>query len=110
MDLDASGAVKLGAAWLDVRKPGWFDLVDLAVLNMDDTDSCVAGQVFASEAERGMLPDGYWYARQILWEESPKEDAYSPVCRYGFVPTDTELFSDLWTAEIEARRTVSVSV
>ncbi len=38
--------VEDGAAWLDEARPGWADLVDLNILDLDDPRCCVLGQVF----------------------------------------------------------------
>jgi hypothetical protein len=40
-------AVKRGAALLDVKLPGWWQRVDLEVLQLASTNQCVLGQLFA---------------------------------------------------------------
>jgi hypothetical protein len=35
-----------GAAWLDLHQPGWTALVDVDLLQLDDPQECVLGQVY----------------------------------------------------------------
>jgi hypothetical protein len=44
-------AVVVGAEWLDDKKPGWIDLINLPKLEM--FDNCVLDQVFAVEGTGG---------------------------------------------------------
>ncbi|KXK63382.1 hypothetical protein AWW66_03450 [Micromonospora rosaria] len=37
--------VTAGVAWLDQHHPGWADRIDVDVLDLDDSLSCVLGQV-----------------------------------------------------------------
>lgn len=38
--------VQAGAAWLDERYPGWFQVIDLGTLDISRCDLCVLGQVY----------------------------------------------------------------
>jgi|SRR5687767_3155980 len=38
--------VAQGAAWLDIRYPGWFNGIDLSILDLADCHQCVLGQVY----------------------------------------------------------------
>lgn len=38
--------VYLGAEWLDEKRPGWWQSIDLDRLDISDCDRCVLGQVF----------------------------------------------------------------
>lgn len=44
-------AVVAGAEWLDDKKPGWIDLIDLPSLDM--FDNCILDQVFDDESAGG---------------------------------------------------------
>lgn len=70
---EARVLVSVGAAWLDVEKPGWESLVDLDELNMSDGQYCVAGQVFEEEARGSYFVDGYFYIQArmgMTWARS----------------------------------------
>ena len=45
-----SERVAEGAAWLDSKRPGWHDDIDLGLLDMTSTCLCVLGQVYAGAA------------------------------------------------------------
>lgn len=50
--------VARGAAWLDEKYPGWFNKIDLSILDLADCTQCVLGQVYTGvipDAERGQL-------------------------------------------------------
>lgn len=40
--------VEAGAAWLDLHRPGWWQQIDLAKLNVRHECRCVLGQLFGS--------------------------------------------------------------
>lgn len=47
-----------GAAWLDEKYPGWFDKIDLAILDLGSCTQCVLGQVYTGvipEREKGQV-------------------------------------------------------
>jgi len=41
-----------GAAYFDALQPGWFEDVNLDILDMSQADACVSGQVFGVEIYR----------------------------------------------------------
>jgi hypothetical protein len=43
---DLMPRVDKGAAWLETKKPGWIDTVDLSRLALDDCARCILGQCF----------------------------------------------------------------
>lgn len=54
--------IEKGAAWLDEVKPEWRSLIDTEALRMYSGDSCVLGQVFATDATEAGISNGYSYA------------------------------------------------
>jgi hypothetical protein len=43
--------VAAGAAWLDANRPGWWQRINLATLDLGDPCRCVLGQLFGDYAE-----------------------------------------------------------
>lgn len=58
------GRVTDAAKFLDQVVPGWFNLVDLQALHMNDCTQCVLGQVFGHKMENKL--------RSILGEDTPE--------------------------------------
>jgi hypothetical protein len=56
--------VAAGAAFLDENEPGWFRLVDVASLRLEDCFSCVIGQL-AGAYEDGLEEYGIDFAQSI---------------------------------------------
>src|SRR4051794_29574206 len=50
--------VAAGAAWLDLHRPGWIGLVDVDLLQLDDPEECVLGQVFGDYRRVDLLTLG----------------------------------------------------
>ena len=94
-DEDIETQVARGAAWLDERKPGWENLVDIDKLVMSDSDNCIAGQVFRDEAAEHPdwhVTDGYDYVYDLMGGEE--------LVSHAFVFEGREQ----WIAQVEARR------
>jgi hypothetical protein len=85
--------VARGAAWLDEVKPDWFDIVDLAKLNISSSYACVAGQVFAGDGDCC----GYCYAYRQL------ELAGLTPGAHGF-SGDGNVLQGIWITAITERR------
>lgn len=50
--------VARGAAWLDEKYPGWFNVIDLGTLKLSDCHQCILGQVYTQhvpEQEKDQL-------------------------------------------------------
>ncbi|MFJ2176427.1 hypothetical protein ACIOHE_26490 [Streptomyces sp. NPDC087851] len=55
MEIDYKARVLKGAALLDVKKPGWVDLIDLEELDISSGERCVTAQLSGeSRWRRGM--------------------------------------------------------
>lgn len=55
--------VQRGMAFLErTHGPGWEDKIDLGTLDLCDGATCVLGQVYAEEANRGRAVDGFRWA------------------------------------------------
>lgn len=57
-ELTVQDRVAQGAAWLDVRYPGWFTGIDLSILDLGDCHQCILGQVYTGcipAEERGQI-------------------------------------------------------
>lgn len=55
---DVKARVARGADWLDEKYPGWFKVIDLAILDISDCHQCVLGQVYTGcipAGERGQI-------------------------------------------------------
>ncbi|MFI6819753.1 hypothetical protein ACIBJE_02225 [Micromonospora sp. NPDC050187] len=84
--------VESGAAWLDLHHPGWHDLIDVDVLDLDDCYSCVLGQVIGD----------FWKA-SITWGEAL---AMGFQARNGVhLVAEGEALTRAWTELIERRQT-----
>lgn len=89
-----------GAALLDEIKPNWFELIDLATLDIDDPNRCVLGQVFSQEAEDTGLTTGFSYYER----EAPMNVFFSD---HGFLHNTD--YPD-WVYEVDRRRLALVGV
>lgn len=43
--VSASQRVRLGAAWLDAKQPGWHELISVGRLDVDSSTNCVIAQL-----------------------------------------------------------------
>lgn len=82
--------VAAGAAFLDEKRPGWFNEIDNATLDIASAKECVCGQLFGS----------YSTGIGTLGASTHSVD-------YGFVVTDTtrEELNIAWCEAITARKT-----
>lgn len=96
--------VKRGAAWLTEIAPGWLDIVDLGILDINSIFNCVAGQVFRINPG---YTAGYTYLRGLYF---PEQDE---AAEHGFSEFDAETWEsemphqelqELWTEEIKELR------
>jgi hypothetical protein len=95
-----------GARILDRYMPGWWDMVDTDMLDMNSMEWCIAGQLFKTRNDRMSGFD--W----VIWR-SPDEDwsndgRLDQLERFGFVEADdTGTYMDLhihWVELIRERR------
>lgn len=69
--MDNHERVANGVAWLDENGPDdWRNLIDLTTLDISDSGFCVLGQVYAPEADKAGVRDGYLYS-QTFFKERP---------------------------------------
>lgn len=107
--------VARGAAWLDAHVPGWFDRVDLDILNMTSSDLCIFGQVFDTghdpdmetgfEVGMGRLMPSLGFER--TWEPMTNRMFWELAEGHGlFLPLgdDDATLIPPWTEIIMARR------
>lgn len=86
------GNVSRSAALLDQVRPGWYRAIDLAVLDFEDDERCVLGQLFGH----------YDIALRDL---SLSEDDPDALGFFGYEPYATVLEAhDLWAQAIGVRR------
>lgn len=48
---DYKSAVKAGVQFLDSKKPGWRDLIDVETLDLAECDVCILGQIFGDYSD-----------------------------------------------------------
>lgn len=94
-----------GAALLDEMCPGWADRVDLDILDMNDCDDCIVGQVFEDYRE-GLEDLGFDLERDDEYDFGfdLDDEAYKPSL------TRAEAWHALavaWRAEVRARTEVA---
>lgn len=88
---EAEQRVARGAAYLDEEKADWVSLVDLNLLDMARGDVCIAGQVFAQEAEATWrIQNGFHYLET--------EHGLSWTREHGFFEASEALNLDLQVA------------
>jgi hypothetical protein len=80
---DAEIAVNQGVVYLDGRKPGWYNDVDIDDLDMMDCDKCIIGYVFGEDE----------------WERLYDRSGSSWITEHSFAQN-----GDVWIKTIEARR------
>jgi len=91
--------IALGAALLDVEKPGWRDKIDVETLDMSNTWCCVLGQTFADETPQFSAP--YWVAVDRLGIETDswgRDENGMLADDYGFADEPEQRY-ELLTAE-----------
>lgn len=72
--------VERGAKWLDENAPGWFNLIDIQVLDIANVGCCVLGQVFIYDLVTNSFnidfgrdyadlsnANGFKYGMKVLW-------------------------------------------
>lgn len=87
MGINLEAQVKLGTEWLDSNRPGWYEKIDINLLQMNSCKSCIFGQLdgdylYAMDlikkkplsnwaTDRGFCPDTMTQAEQltILWKD-----------------------------------------
>jgi hypothetical protein len=81
-----------GATLLDNHKPGWYEVIDNAALNISSAYRCVLGQLYENANESGYLRGIYELGLQT-------SDSHA----YGFAGKTDEL-QEAWREEIASRR------
>lgn len=115
----AHAAVERGAAWMDEHCPKWVGLIELRVLQLRNSDTCVLGQtatcLVGPSGPRDFTPGFY----RVL-DEYPTLDTCGlgfniPLARTGDLQsrrqearTRYEMLDIAWRTYIEARRAAAV--
>jgi len=94
--------VAQGAALLDKQAPGWADEISLIDLDMSDPEVCVVGQLYETGAIGDPWGSAYRQGLHLL-NIDPNLDA---AVYFGFedIFGDYAELTELWTREIQARR------
>lgn len=100
--------IHAGGAWLDERKPGWFNDIDLRWLNLGSCKACVLGQLYSTEARSLGYGSGYSYVR---YEDGGYGALSSSALGFGLNPTTSScgqasfrLLTNEWKEYILQRR------
>lgn len=104
----AADRVAAGIGWLNRHHPGWRNLIDPALLDLDDACNCVLGQVLGS----------YWDAEPLRGPDHGEADSATRFRQgaewaraHGFLadnrtlpadgdPFDSEVLERTWAAEL----------
>lgn len=91
----AADRVADGAAWLDLHQPGWTALVDVDLLQLDDPEECVLGQVFGDYRRVDLLTLGeaieYGFESFEVFDVEPGGGA-----DYQALDADYDALEDAW--------------
>lgn len=105
---DAHAAVALGAQWLDRECPHWASKIDLAELDMTNTNVCILGQTAECIVGPVTNPNdiyadaGFW--RVVRAKAISNQDEWT--LELGFDvpdPSDVSRYSDRWDRELDTR-------
>jgi hypothetical protein len=101
MDISIEQRVANGAKLLDECEPRWFTVVDLEMLSITSTGTCILGQVYGGFVAgcRELGIEGDRAEEERLGFELTHEEYNSEFC-----PGIEEQIEDAWCAHVEARR------
>ena len=87
-------AAENGAAWLDEVRPGWDADIDISILDIDDEEFCICGQLWMDTFKYGT---GYLHAFYEVFpgEEGDEREKFAEV--HGF---DAVLIDDDYNGEL----------
>lgn len=93
----AIAAASAGASLLDRLEPKWFTLVDTDRLDIDDTNTCILGQVYGD----------YYDGLRAIAVEMPEALSWGGPWPYdhGFMAGDIDELQNAWCDEITRRLT-----
>lgn len=101
----AEEAVARGAALLDEQQPGWWDHVDLGILDINDWTRCVLAQVYANEDRSNTHRSFVDGLAALGFDAEVPIGTDRPIARdYGFA----EVSASLWINAIIERRAPGV--
>lgn len=90
-----------GAAFLDVKKPGWFRAVKITLLEMAQADRCIVGQNYNGFYTRGTEALGLSGHQEVSFGFLASATASEHPCAESI---SYERLNDAWVEEIRARR------
>lgn len=93
--VDEETAVEAGAAFLDIRNPGWASKINKDALIMTSTDTCIIGQLYDGGFLAGIA--------QLGLEEGQDELLGFDVFGYDNMFPRYNTLTRLWKAEITKR-------
>jgi len=91
-----------GAAYLDVREPGWWQRIDLGELDLQSPCNCVLGQLHARRPDEELHYLGA--LRQFGLPDDPGDDMDAGLGFYTDDDQEWPLLNEAWRELIEARR------
>lgn len=104
---DLREAVTRGATWLDQAWPGWHNQIDTGILDMNNSERCVLGQLSSI--------DDQWYRGHVRGQMSDMDPEHGFYTEFelpvddqddSYTDQDTALaeLAECWLAEITTRR------
>ena len=108
--------VDRGARWLDQQYPGWHTSMDLVMLNINDPNWCVLGQVYFrhlgdQDRDRLLTSVGYWWRPDMggfpAMAMAHRRDV--DMRDHGFVPllfvvgSDVDQLNEEWIRQVISR-------
>jgi hypothetical protein len=95
--------VSEGAKWMDRHRPGWFETLDIELLDISECDVCVLGQICGGFSEV-VPPDGTYSSRGYRWAAAHGFAVFFDRYRMEDTMTAYDALRENWITEVLSRQ------